>query len=319
MMKKVLAAAMALGAAAAVTLLVMTAGDTERASAGATPAAPVISPAVVGTTVEVSAGAALDAFTGFNLDLLAQASAGVTITAIGSNSTNSILIDGGDPGSIFCTGSDQIADVQRVFACTSLTGFATTGPGLLGTFTFTTTGDGCITASLVEEEGNSVTDTYTIGQATGEPQANVVVTTPVTVLIGTGTLADCPGVATPTPTATATATAITVLTTPTPPTTATPCGANGCPTPGSIATSTNTPEPTATVGEPAPGGTTAPPPPPPGGSPGAGGTGPTRVGITLPDTGDGSGGGGAPLLWAMLAVAAIALGGGTLAVARRRR
>lgn len=330
MMKKVLAAAMALGAAAAVTLLVLTAGDTERASAAGV--GPNIALGTVsGTTVPVEATTlGVDPYVGFNLHISTAVGGTAVITTITSNANGSILKDAADPdpdATILCAGNNP-APGERVYGCTSTstTGYVPTTTGVLANFVINATGNGCVAVELIEvpdsDPQQSTLDTYTVNQADSTAQSNVVSGVQANVLIGTGTVQDCPGLVGATPTFTPTNTNTpgptnTPTNTPIAPT-ATPCSANGCPTPGRIATSTNTPEPTATVGEPAPGGTTAPPPPP-SGSPGAGGTTPTRVGITLPDTGDGSGGGGAALLWTMLAVAAIALGGGTLAVARRRR
>ena len=137
-------------------------------------------------------------FTSQNLHITSQPSTGVTSISITGDATGSLL---GSAGELLCASRDP-APNDLVFGCVILGGQAPTGPGLLGTFILNATGDGCINVSLVSSPGNAVLDTYTVDAAVRESQENYVDTSAVHVIIGEGSIDDCPGAPDPAPTRT---------------------------------------------------------------------------------------------------------------------
>src|SRR4029079_11837446 len=89
------------------------------------------------------------------------------------------------------------------YGCVGLDGQSITAAGLLATFAVSASGNGCVEILLVSAPGDATFDTYTIDEAANDAQANAVdTTTKAKVLIGTGTLAQCPSASLPTNTPT---------------------------------------------------------------------------------------------------------------------
>ncbi len=210
--------------------------------------------AVDGTSVPALAlTGAKFAYNGFNLHLLANPSAGVTLTGITGSETGSLL---GVSGTLFCAQNSPSA-LERVFGCTASSGQTATSAGPLATFSLQAQGVGCVDVALeVVPNSDPATDTYTIDAVSSARQTNLVSQNVVHMLFGTGSISDCQGSPTFTPTPTPTpASGTPVTATFTPTATATPCP-GACPTPtptltpGATATSTSTSTPfpaTATV------------------------------------------------------------------------
>jgi hypothetical protein len=287
---------------------------------------------VTGLTVVVNTTATTDTYNAFNVHVATNVSPGVTLTGISGSETGDTLIT---QGSVFCPPTVIPAVGEAAFGCTGIAGQAITTAGLLATFTFSASGDGCIQATMLtgftDNSGfpDASRNTYTGNADDGTQQAVTVSGTAANILVGAGVIGDCgTAAATATPTATDTPPPLATATaTPT----ATPCSAlTGCPSPtptltpgppingtltptGTPATATSvptdTPVPPAT--EPTlPGGTT-----PPDSGTGAGGA---RPGITLPDTGDGSSTAGSAWIWIIMSAAVGAMGLGALALSRRK-
>ena len=159
-------------------------------------------------------------YNGFNLHVSATVSAGVVLTNIvgspGGTATapNSVLLadsDGDgvpDAGSVFCAPQTSEAPNEKVFGCLTLPVLGnpevnTTASGLLATFIFNATGNGCIQARLVDVPADSANadrdGTYTATGGMGDlrRQTNHVSTAPVNILIGAGAVAECGGHALP--------------------------------------------------------------------------------------------------------------------------
>jgi hypothetical protein len=200
--------------------------STSTAAAGVGPDIALGTPS--GNQVPVNAvTTATSPYRGFNLHIHADVGAGVNLVSIAPSNVGTVISVAGDSSDIFCASAQAVPD--KVYGCAGIADQAITTGGLLATFVFNATGNGCIQARLVDVPVNTsvdlVLDTYTVDSNTATAQSNVVSQTPVNVLIGSGTADDCAGVATSTPTSTPTVTV-----------TATPCAAE-CPTP----TATNTP------------------------------------------------------------------------------
>lgn len=137
-------------------------------------------------TVPVNTTTATNQWSGYNIYISTGTSSGVALTSIaGANGT---LLT----GSTVCGASTPLPS-DKVWGCGSAS--TVTASGLLATFTFNASGNGCITAVLVA--GNSaspdyaVVGTFTMDAVTRTPQANVVSSAIINVLFGTGTSADC--------------------------------------------------------------------------------------------------------------------------------
>jgi hypothetical protein len=134
-----------------------------------------------------------------------QASAGVAwgFPALSVDSTGGVLDDGQTFS--FCSNTvNSPVEPREVYGtCHSSFDAPTTASGVLATMHFFATGNGCIDVVLRTQAGNTTLTTYTIDAHYGSRQkGNVDTTTTAHVLFGSGTLADCGGVATPTATAT---------------------------------------------------------------------------------------------------------------------
>ncbi len=106
------------------------------------------------------------------------------------------------PGACFCAPQTSETPNERAFGCLTLPVLGnpeinTTASGLLATFIFNATGNGCIQAHLVDVPADSANadrdGTYTATGGMGDlrRQTNHVSTAPVNILIGAGTVAEC--------------------------------------------------------------------------------------------------------------------------------
>ena len=181
--------------------------------------------------VAVVTGAATDPWSGYNIHIATAVGGELTLNSI--TDANGSLLAGGP----ICLDSEPSAG-QRILGCVEIgaTRASIVTAGQLAVFTFNTTGNGCLVVNLITVPGDRTTDTYTIDRATSLPQTNVVDTTPMNILVGTGQNNDCPsGVeATNTPTNTDKSTTTRTLT-------STPTNAPTAPSTTNATNATNTP------------------------------------------------------------------------------
>ena len=199
-MRHVLAAKFGVPAVAAIVLAARDAGPARATGIG--PNIELGTP--VGLTAPVLATtAAVDPYSGFNIHVTTNASAGVSVSTLSFSAAGIII---GEPGEFFCTQATPKPD-DRIIGCVNIAGGAVVSTGLLATLVVAATGDGCVYVGLISVPGDTSADTYTVNAANSSAQSNVVGLTPVYVLVGTGIVADCPGPThTPTPTTTPTVT-----------------------------------------------------------------------------------------------------------------
>ncbi len=320
-MKRFFGLGMTAIAAVALTVLLSNIGGSPTTANAA--AGPGISlGTVTGNVVNVNVTTSANPWQAYNIHVSTNVSAGVTLSSIAG--ANGPLLPGA-----FCTPDPSIPG-DLMLGCFTFPAniVSVTSAGVIATFTFNATGNGCIVVRLVTVPPSPLSaslDTYTADTGDGLPQTNTVSAATVNVLIGTGIVADCvvPPTATPTVTNTPLPT-----NTPTPTFTATPCGPFGCPTASPTLTPsaplTGTLTPTGTPATATATATTTPPAPPPapsapaGVAPPAGNAGAARGGIRLPDTGSGVAGAGGSAIWIAISVAAAMLGASALVLSRRR-
>ena len=159
---------------------------------------------VNGLDVPVEASTAAESpFDEFVLQVRTRASYGVEWYGLDGTGAGSLL-DTVGPGGVPCDSGwwDELAE-EAYLMCFAGASQSATGPGLLGTFTFYGEGSGCVDVVLINPPGNF--GSYTVAAPHGESQGNYVDTSTIRhVLMGEGSLDDCPGVPEPTPTATST-------------------------------------------------------------------------------------------------------------------
>lgn len=151
-------------------------------------------------------------YSGFNVHFAYSASAAVSVTGVGFSVVGSLL---GAPSDLFCSRlvTPDTLPYDRVVGCTNIAAGSSISAGLLLSVTFSASGDGCVLIRLQNTPGDANLGTYTVDAWDITPQNNVVDTTSQrAVLVGAGTIAECPNGPAATPTATNTRT----LDTPTP-------------------------------------------------------------------------------------------------------
>jgi hypothetical protein len=184
--------------AALLVLLLGLSGSTGARAAGTGPAL-ALGPAS-GSSMAINATtAAANAYSGVNIHVHVALGGGATVTGV--TGAAGALMSGG-----FCTQAVAPAALpnDRVFGCTLL-GTSTSAAGTLATLTFTGAGNGCLEVSLVSVPGDAALNTYTVNAADISQQSNAVNTSAVAqVLVGSGTLSQCPTSPSPPPGATPT-------------------------------------------------------------------------------------------------------------------
>jgi hypothetical protein len=149
---------------------------------------------VVGNTVAVNTTAPTDPYSAFNLHLHANPSPGVAISSIVGSNVGSVLSKTGDSSDLSCASATPMA-TDRVFACENVGGGTAmiTAAGLLASFSFNATGNGCIVVNLITVFGDTSSNlnTYTVDSATTSMEANAVSSITADITVGTGTMGDC--------------------------------------------------------------------------------------------------------------------------------
>jgi hypothetical protein len=143
----------------------------------------------MGSTLQVNSTTPADPIVGFQVHVSSTSSSGVSLVGINADCYGSVIICSHS----FCQTDGTVAgDLE--YGCVTLGGDEFSSGGPLANFTFNANGNGCIVAHLVTAPDDVNLDTYTVDATTSGIQAVVVNTSTVPILVGTGSLDDCPGV-----------------------------------------------------------------------------------------------------------------------------